>query len=160
TAQSTPGSHHIVTNESFQLPAELAAAGARVFSFAPHVSHVFSHGMPLGADRHKKVDNRYGDVGPYWFTDLKQAYQYPAATDTVTVRGTPLPLDGSNATTAALMATDVLDSDIQAVFDHEHWTDITGNPAPTLAGRVNVNGGAPFGNGNSFEASLDVQQEL
>jgi subtilase family serine protease len=162
-AQSTPGSHHIVTNESFHLPAQLASAGAKIFSFAPHVSQVFSHATPLTSDRHNKVDNRYGDVGPYWFDDLKQAYQYPDARDTVTVKGSTLPLNGAHATIAALMSSDVLDSDIQAVFDHEQWTEITGAASdPALAGRVYVDGGAPFtfGSGASLEASLDTQQEL
>ncbi|HEY4114223.1 MAG TPA: protease pro-enzyme activation domain-containing protein, partial [Rhizomicrobium sp.] len=162
-AQSAAGSHYIMTNESVRLPKELASAGAQIFSFAPHVSQVFSHATPLTSDRHKKVDNRYGDVGPYWFDDLKQAYQYPAATDTVTVNGKSEPLNGKGATIAALMSSDVLDSDIQALFDHEQWTAITGASAdPALWARVNINGGAPFqaGSGASLEASLDVQQEL
>ena len=155
TAQSEPGSRHIVTNESFRLPAELSAARAHIYSFAPHAAH--THAVSTG-----KIDNRYSDTGPYWFTDLKQAYTYPAYNATATVNGQQVRLDGTGAKLGALMSSDVLDTDIQAIFDHEHWSTITHTPDPKLAGRVYVNGGAPFNpnSGASFEASLDVQQEL
>jgi hypothetical protein len=61
-----------------------------------------------------------------------------------------------------MMWSDVLDSDIQAIFDHEHYSDYAHKPAPQLAAHFYIDGGAPFdpNSGASFEASLDVQQEL
>jgi subtilase family serine protease len=165
TARSTPGTSHIVTNERLVMPKELAAAGAQVFSFAPHAAIPSARSTGKIDEKARKggsADNRYSDTGPYWFTDLKQAYHYPSYQATVDVHGTTERLDGKGTIIGALMSSDILDSDVQALFDHEHWTDITGQPAPKLAARVNIDGGAPFdvNSGASFEASLDVQQEL
>ena len=183
TAKADAGTTHIVTNDSFKMPSELAAVGAKIFSFAPHVAQVYSMKVsdkPLDVGTHRtagnpgpknihgyasnsagrSADNRYSTDGPYWFDDLKQANYYPSAKATVSVGGNTVPLNGTGTTIAALMSSDVLDSDIQAVFDHENWSTITGTPDPTLAGRFYVDGGAPFGNGASLEASLDTQQEL
>jgi subtilase family serine protease len=180
--QSGPGTNHIVTNERFAMPATLASAGAQIFSFAPHAALVNSQlggkvdagSRSASGDSTKQLhgyisnkpapsrDNRYSATGPYWFTDLKQAYKYPSARATVTVNDTTLPLNGSHAVIAAMMSSDVLDSDIAAIFDHEQWTKFSHTPDPTLAARVYIDGGAPFvfGSGASAEASLDVQQEL
>ncbi len=180
--RSAPGTSHIVTNETFAMPATLASAGAKIFSFAPHAAQVNSqstgkidaskrtasgdslrqlHGY-LSNKAGPSKDNRYSDTGPYWFTDLKQAYHYPSAKATVTVNGNTLPLNGSLAVIATLISSDVLDSDIAATFDHEHWSTYSHTADPTLAARVYIDGGAPFSlhSGASFEASLDVQQEL
>ena len=100
-------------------------------------------------------DNRYGSSGGYWFTDRKQAYDYPSYT--ATVKGQQL--DGSGINVAVVMSNDVLDSDVNAVFDHEKFTSITGRPSPRIQ-RVLINGGAPFDPNQSFEASLDVQEVL
>jgi subtilase family serine protease len=163
TAESDDGAMHILTDEAMVMPADMAAAGARVFSFSPHVAHVNSRVVagPFKADEIKKgTNNRYGTTGAYWFDDLKQAYRYPSALDTVSINGISAPLNGTGATIAALMSSDVFDSDIQAVFDHENWSTITGTPDPQLAGRFYVNGGAAWPNGATAEASLDTQQEL
>ncbi|HEY1961531.1 MAG TPA: protease pro-enzyme activation domain-containing protein [Rhizomicrobium sp.] len=163
TARSTPGTSLIVTNEPLQMPKELAAVGAQIPSFAPLAAHTFSqvagkvYDKPTG--RRGAADNRYSDTGPYWFTDMRQAYGYPSYNATVTANGTTKPLNGKGAIIGVLISGDVLDSDIQDMFDHEHWTDITGQPAPKLAARIALNGGAPF-NPNELEPSLDVQQEL
>jgi subtilase family serine protease len=175
-AQTSPHSTHLVSQQTLNMPSELAVAGAKVFSFSPHAAHTFSRivGGPLADGAKKSVhgyasnkpgaspDNRYSATGTYWFDDLKQAYRYPSAAATVTVGDQTLPLNGSHVTIAALMSSDVLDSDIQATFDHEQWSTITGTPDPTLAAHVYIDGGAPFdpSNGASLEASLDVQQEL
>ncbi len=151
------GVTHIMQETPVQLPAEIAATGAHVLSFSPHVAHVHSRIIsgPLNPN------NRYSETGAYWFTDLKQAYAYPSVTSTVTAHdGTVKPYDGTGVTIGVLMSSDVLDSDIQAVFDHENWTTITGQPAPKLFGRVYVNGGATTASPAFDEASLDTQEEL
>ena len=163
TAKSDDGSIHILTDESLVPPADIAATGAKVFSFSPHVAHIQSHivGGPFAADGIKAgTNNRYSATGAYWFDDLKEAYKYPSALDQVSIGGTSVPLNGTGATIAALMSSDVWDSDIKAMFDNEHWKKITGTPDPQLAGRYYVNGGAQWPNGATAEASLDTQQEL
>jgi subtilase family serine protease len=137
-----------------RLPAELA--GAVVMSFAPFEHHPMSRHFPLS------TDNRNGPDGAYNYNDLKQAYAYPSYQTTVKVGGTAQRLDGTGATIAALMSSDALDSDLQAMFNHENWTATTGTQPPVLYAHIPVNGGAPFDPNSdaSFEASLDVQQEI
>jgi subtilase family serine protease len=153
------GKTHIKQAGELKLPPEIAATGARVPSFAPQMAHVFSH-RATGA---LNPNNRYGPTGPYWFTDLKQAYAYPSVQQMVTTStGITAPLNGTGATIGTLISSDVLDSDIQNVFQHEAWTTVSGTAAPKLFARVPVNGGAPvqLGTGDFDEASLDTQQEL
>jgi subtilase family serine protease len=91
-------------------------------------------------------DNRYSATGPYWFDDLKQAYEYPSYQR----------LNGAGATIGIVMSSDVLDSDTAQYFEHEHL------PAPHIVRRA-INGGAGAFDPNnpaSDEASLDVQQSL
>ena len=101
--------------------------------------------------------NRVGRNGPYWFTDLKQAYDYPAYNSMR--RGKRV--DGTGASVAVLMAGDVLDSDIEAMFRHERWSKFTSIPVPAI-GRLLVNGGpvANVGDTGFIEASLDIQMVL
>jgi subtilase family serine protease len=162
-AKSDDGAMHILTDEPLVPPADIAAAGAKVFSFSPHVAHIHSRivGGPFAAEAIKAgTNNRYGDTGSYWFDDLKEAYAYPSALDQVSIGGASTPLNGTGATIAAIMSSDVWDSDIKAVFDNEKWQKITGAPDPQLAGRYYVNGGAKWPNDATAEASLDTQQEL
>ena len=182
TAKSDAGTTHIVTNDTLTLPSALASAGAQILSFSPHVAKVFSTkinvGKPLAgkirnagnADKAlqgyasnispKSTLNRFSSTGGYFFDDMKQAYTYPANNATENVHGTATPMNGTGATIAALMSSDVLDTDIQNMFDYENWSTVTGTPDPTLAGRFYVNGGAGFGGGASAEASLDTQMEI
>jgi subtilase family serine protease len=182
TAKADAGTTHIVTNDTFTLPSALASAGAQIFSFSPHVAKVFSTklnvGKPLAgktrnagnADKtlqgfasntaNSSPLNRYSATGGYFFDDMKEAYTYPANTASWNVHGTPTPMNGTGATIAALMSSDVLDADIQNMFDFENWSTITGSPDPTLAGRFYVEGGAGFGGDASAEASLDTQMEI
>jgi subtilase family serine protease len=116
----------------------MVEAGAQVAAFSPAV-HVRSH-----ASRIAPVPaNRYGTTGPYWFPDLKQAYDFPSVQA----------LDGHGATIAIVIPSDVLDSDIAGYFAHEKL------PAPSIVRRP-VFGGTPFdpNDGSSLEAALDVEQ--
>ncbi len=158
-ATDSQGKARIQQSAGLTLPAEIAVEGASIFSFSPHVAHTFSR-----VTGKVDPDNRYGPAGTLWFDDLKQAYRYPSVNAKATaLDGTTKPLDGSGATIATLISSDVYDADIAAMFDHENWTSITGKPNPVLAGRVYVNGGSgPIdpNSGDFDEASLDTQQEL
>ena len=163
SAKDANGTLHILTDEALIPPADMAAAGAKVLSFSPHVAHIQSHIVagPLTGDALQAgTQNRYGDTGAYWFDDLKEAYAYPSALDQVSVGGAATPLNGTGATIAAIMSSDVWDGDIQAVFVHENWTKVSKTPRPQLAGRYYVNGGAQWPNDATAEASLDTQEEI
>lgn len=144
--QTSRGMKRMLSARNQSLRAELRNEGAIVAAFAPipnrRVHSVITGPVPA---------NRYGTDGAYWFTDIKQAYDFPAYPS----------VTGAGATVAILMASDVLDSDTAAVFNHEKWTENTGLPVPSLV-RVPVLGGAAFDpqSGASMEASLDVQQVM
>jgi kumamolisin len=136
----------MTTDRAPRVPDALAKVGATVavknFVYKPH-SHLVA-----GGNAGQYPDNRYGPDGPYWFTDLKEAYGYPAFQS----------YKGSGRTIGIVMATDAQDSDITSYFHHELYDNFA--PIPTIE-HVKVNGGAPFGginNGDSVEASLDAQQ--
>ncbi len=92
--------------------------------------------------------NRESVVGPYWFDDLKQAYDYPSYTLA----------DGKGVTIATVGASDYSSADAAAYFSHEKLSSSGLAPAPKT-GRVLL-GGAPFDptTGISDEADLDIQQ--
>jgi subtilase family serine protease len=152
--QTSEGRVHVATTDTLHLPPELAEAGAHVFSFIPHDDHVTSHFIgPVDPQ------NRYTATGTYWFDDLKQAYGYPAYGATATVKGKPVRLDGTGVTIGALMSSDIVPADIQAVFDHENWSTLAGTPDPTIT-TVDIDGGGGIGGGAFDEASLDTQEEI
>ncbi|HTC30123.1 MAG TPA: S53 family serine peptidase [Candidatus Acidoferrum sp.] len=123
------------------VPAALASAGAQIAAFAP---------LPAMRPDFMKVssaafaDNRYSNVGPYWFDDLRQAYKYPSTTTA----------NGNGRTIGIIAACDYLDSDVSLYFGYENA------PVPHVVRRP-VDGGSPafdIGNGDCDEVSLDVQQ--
>jgi subtilase family serine protease len=124
--------------------AELRNEGAVVTAVGPAVSHQV-HSVNLG----KVPTNRYSPYGSYWFTDIKQAYDFPAYPA----------LTGAGATVAIVMGSDYLDTDVANFFNHEKFTAVSGAPIPTIV-RIPVLGGGAFdpNNGSSFEVSLDIQQ--
>ena len=157
-SRSASGHVHVTTDSALKLPAELAAANASVIAFTGHEAHPMSHVI---SGPFAKGDNRFGNNGADYFTDLKQAYSYPSVLATVTAHdGTTEPVDGTGVTLGVLMEGDVLDSDIKLIFDHEMYSTVSGMPDPTLFARVLVNGGVAYPGGAAFEAALDVQQEL
>jgi kumamolisin len=91
----------------------------------------------------KLPDNRYSPFGPYWFDDLKQAYEFPSYKA----------LTGQGRNIAIVMSSDFQDSDIAAYFAREKL-------APPTILRRPVLGGAPFDpqSGASLEVSLDLEQ--
>jgi subtilase family serine protease len=148
------GPTQLVAATPIKMPSALQEESAVIAAFG---------GRPPMHVNSKKVapvdpNNRYSLVGPYWFDDLKQAYNYPSYQST-TPHGKRL--DGTGVTVAILMETNAQNSDLANFFNHENFTAITGSPPPTFA-TYNVDGGAPFNpsSGGSLEASLDVQQVL
>ncbi len=142
--QNVNGKGHIVAATGQKINAELSNEGAIIPAFSTVTQrHVHSKNMGV------IPTNRYAAWGTYWFTDLKQAYDFPAYPT----------LTGKGATVAIVMSSDYLDSDVALYFNHEHFSAISGKPTPTII-RKPVLGGAPFdpGSGASFEVSLDIQQ--
>lgn len=141
--RETEAMQTLAANRAPVLPEALKRMSAHVAAFAPlpQMQTNFDR-RPLNAN---EADNRYSATGPYWFTDLKQAYEWPSNTV----------LRGTGKTIAILGARDFSDSDAAAFFAHEHLS-----PSPTITRRPVDGGPAPFSptSGNSFEANLDVQQ--
>jgi kumamolisin len=123
------------------LPPALTAVNAQVAAFAPLPAmrpHILrTTATPI-------AENRYSDVGPYWFDDLKQAYQYPAYQTA----------NGSGRTEGIIAASDFLDSDMSIYFGHELLA------VPTIVRRLVDGGGPPptISNPDSIEVETDIQQ--
>jgi subtilase family serine protease len=135
---SAGGKESLVARGSLTLPAELQAAGAQVAAFAPIRKQVYSQRLA-----HAVPENRSSPLGGYDFADLKQAYDAPSFQS----------LAGTGRTIAILMASDVLDSDMELYFGKE------GLPEPELI-HIPIDGGSFFStaSADSLEATLDVQQ--
>ncbi len=154
----TNASHtRVISDTALSLPPELQAAGATVMSFGPMEAHVMSQQV---TPAHAGPLNRYSQDGGYWFDDLKQAYEYPSWETMVTVNGKTQRLDGTGATIGVLMSSDYLPSDVAAVFDNENWSEITGQPDPSLYADVTINGGGGLYGGAFAEVSIDTQSEI
>ena len=139
-ASNPNGAQKIIATQALKLPSALAQAGAQVTAFAP-VVHAHVHSKNMGAL--PQPLNRFSPTGPYFFDDIKQAYDFPSAQF----------LNGKGSTIGIVMASDVLDSDLALYFGFE-------GVAPPKLVRIPVDGGAPFNINNpaAFEAALDVQQ--
>ena len=131
------------------LPSELAGIALRVTGLDALPEH-HVHARVLGVAPAAAGDNRYGATGPYWYDDLKQAYDYPAYSDAT---------DGSSVNVAVLMSDLIYPGDVAAMFKHEKFTALTGKAAPSVT-TVTVDGGGVLNGDGSVEASLDVQQVL
>jgi subtilase family serine protease len=146
------GRSRLVASVKPILPAALREEGAVIVSFT---------GLP---DKHPFAvrtaaqipDNRSSAVGPYWFDDLKQAYDYPSYQSFLPGAKR---LDGTGVKVAVLMSDLLYPNDLATYFNHEHFSTTTGKSVPTVTTVLVDGGGAQGGNG-SLEASLDVQQVL
>jgi len=145
-----------------QLPVALRASGATVTGLTRGLPQAHLNSRLVTSD----PDNRYGNgTTSYWYNDLKQAYGYPSYQTMIGAPGQQQRLDGSGSTIAILITSDVLDSDIATMFDHEHFSRYAGNHAnPTLYARRYVAGAKPgLQDGNEAaarEATLDVDMAL
>ncbi len=139
TAVGRTGMSTLVANRAPTLPAALTKLNAQVIGLA--------HTQPFIPEAYKAkitTENRYSPVGPYWFDDLKQAYQWPSYALAT----------GKGRTIGILAASDFLNSDYQTYFSHEKL------PIPTVLRRP-VAGGPPAFNpnsGDSLEVTVDIQQ--
>jgi subtilase family serine protease len=152
-APTASGRSRLSAATELRLSDALQRAGARIVAFNPALPPMHVHFRRAAV----QADNRKSNAGPYWFDDLKQAYDYPA--DNAKYKGRPL--IGVGSTIGIVISSDVLDRDLDRYFDHEKYASISRRPNPTIHRRP-VNGGARFDakSDNSFEASLDVQQAL
>jgi subtilase family serine protease len=148
----------VVAGSALQLPRELDEAGATVVSFGRNEAHVMARQVTpnlgsIGFDR-------YGQDGGYWYDDLKQAYGYPSYQTMVSVNGSSQRLDGTGATIGVLMSSDYLPTDVAEMFDHENWSQTTGQPNPTLYADIAIDGGGGLFGGAFAEVSIDTQSEI
>ena len=164
------GRQRVVAGKPLVLPSSLSNLGVIISAFnasgfdaSPLVRQRAAGYVRLSAAGYGLPANLTSPAGGYFYNDLKQAYGYPSYDTMVTVAGKPQRLDGHGVTVAVLMASDVLDSDVSTLFDHQNFTANSGQAAdPHVFARRPVNGGAPFSAGNPFseEATVDVQQVL
>lgn len=132
------GTATLVTQQAIQLPALYTQAGAHVAAFSRRAP-----ARPHSVRTAAAPANRYSNVGPYWFDDLKEAYDFPSYRF----------LTGKGRQIAVVMACDYLDSDMAAYFGHEKLA------VPAVV-RKPVDGGSPFdpNSGACVENALDIQQ--
>jgi kumamolisin len=145
---SSNGRTALAADRAATVPAALQPLHASVAlspKFLVHKDSIFAGGFANGL----VPDDRYGKYSEYWFTDLKEAYSYPSEPQA----------NGSGRTIAIVMANKPLQSDLQAYFDHEKFSAVSGRPVPQLQ-FVDVDGGGPFDPLNSAEVELDTQQSL
>lgn len=156
------GNRRMVAARAPTLPVEAAQAGAVVVDFSQNsrTAHTYARRVNGVEIPVASADNRRSTTGGYWFTDLKQAYQYPSYQTKITVGGKTKRLDGTGTTIGILMSSDIIDSDVKAMFDHEKFSQNAGVADPKLFKRVYVNGGADTTSPALDEASLDVQESL
>ena len=143
---TTSGRTKIVAAAGLQLPAALQRMGAQVIHFAAlRGAHPQSRIVTEAA----APANRYSANGPYWFTDIKQAYDFPSYKS----------LTGAGRTIAIMSVSDYLPSDMAAYFGHES-TKAAPIAVPQIVRYFPLGTGAPFvpGSGFSLEAELDLQQ--
>jgi subtilase family serine protease len=134
----TPGGQPaLISTTPVKLPAALSQVGAQVVSFSPVARHHVHGAVATGPI----PSNRYSPSGPYFFDDLKQAYDFPSVKA----------LNGAGRTIGIVDSGDFLDSDMALYFGFEGVT-------PPTINRVVINGGAPFSFDTSAETELDLEQ--
>ena len=165
-AASAGGQQQLVANGPLNWPAALSSAGVSISAFNPNGFQALPLVRRSASGYMNRSSGGYGQGGSasgYFYNDLKQAYGYPSYQTTTTVQGKSLRIDGSGATVAVVMASDILDSDVSALFDQMSFKATSGQAAnPKLFARRPVNGSAIFSTTNtaSEEATIDVEQVL
>ena len=167
-AADLAGNPRLTAPGPLALPPSLAGVGALVSAFSPSGFEATTLVRRSGAGYVHNSTRGYGQPASstvpttgYFYNDLKQAYGFPSYQATV---GRPAQrLDGTGTTVAVVMSSDVLDTDIAALFDARHFTQNSGRVSdPKIFARRPVNGGMPFSptNPTAEEATLDVEQVL
>lgn len=135
------GQKTVAFSKTFVLPSSISAADGVVTGLSGRI-RMQTHSAVTAVDpKMANPDNRYGTTGPYWFTDLKQAYSFPSY----------LAYDGTGATLGVLISGDYRAADMTSYFGHEKLA------APSVI-EFKINGGSSYASGGSFEAALDLQQ--
>ena len=154
TVTSPSGASRLVAPTALAMPSALMAEGVVIASF---------NGLPPKQSDARLATgklspaNRTTDHGGYWFTDLKQAYNYPAYNTPLASGQAP---DGTGVSTAIVINSGAQQADAALMFNHEKFSTITGKQNPTFS-VVPINGGGPSNTVDDlFEASLDSQQIL
>ncbi len=127
----------LVASQQISAPPSLGSVDAMVSGLSGVVR------MHHTTQKQALPDNRYSTVGPYWFTDLKQAYDWPGYRA----------ISGTGTTIAVLVDGGYSQADMDLYFHH----DALASPSYS---EVLVDGGTaydPNGDG-TFEAELDLQQ--
>ena len=133
-SRARSGATLLTPAQPLKLSASMIQAGAHVLAFSKAPVQTFSIRIA------PTPDNIYSTAGPYWFDDMKQAYDFPSY----------LKLTGAGRKIGIVMDGDFLDSDMDLYFGHELLAK------PTIV-RVPIDGGAGIVN-DSFETTLDIQQ--
>lgn len=151
---SADGQSKLVATSQLKLPAAFAAEGAVVISYTDTPNK-----RPLATKTSLQTapENRYGTGGPYWYNDLKQAYDYPAY-NSFLPNGQRL--DGTGVGVAVLMADKARPTDITQFFNHEKFATNSGGSAVPTFTTININGGGAIDGPAALEATLDLQQVL
>ncbi|MBE7210255.1 MAG: S8/S53 family peptidase [Gluconacetobacter diazotrophicus] len=170
TATDTTGQPRLVSGGPLTWPTALSMLGAVVPAFGSSAFTAAPFMHRAGNGYMHRAGNGYGaptsaapPSGSLFFDDLRQAYDFPSYR--LTVGGGPAAsrLDGTGTTVAVLMSSDVLDSDVEALFAARNFAAAANTAAePRVAMRVPVNGGNGFSadNDTAEEATLDVEQVL
>jgi subtilase family serine protease len=145
----TPHGSKVISAQPLTLPNTLQQMGAQVVHFSPEIRmHPHTRIVREVNANTTQPDNRYGANGPYWFNDIKQAYDFPSYQA----------LSGKGRTIAIVIDSDYSPADLSAYFAHEST-----NAAPIAAPKVvrdPVLGGTAFdpNSGDSLECMLDLEQ--
>ena len=139
-ARFASGREVLASSTALKMTPALAAVHAVVPAFAG-IAHMQT---TLRANGKSMPQNREGKYGGYWFTDLKQAYDFPSYKS----------YTGKGVTIGILMSAGYSKSDTDAYFAHEKLA------TPKIT-EVNFNGATPYDKkhpDNSAEVQLDIQQ--
>lgn len=146
------GKTQIVASAGITIPTTLSSIGATVTAFnGLSAKHPFARISATAIP-----DSRNGPDGPYWYNDMKQAYDYPSYQSFLPGGAR---LDGTGVGAAVLMEDLVTPGDVAGFFNHEQFSITTHTKVPNITTTL-VDGGGQINGPGSFEASLDVQQIL
>jgi subtilase family serine protease len=162
------------------MPASLAALGAVIPEFAPHLAaHIHSHvalraGSSGSADL-ASPDLRLGAADSFFYAnDMRESYSFPSFTTQAIPAGgsTPVQVEGAGATIGIVISSVINPGDLAKSFnstvsagsasDIQNYSGNTTVPVPTVTIDPVLGGSGAFvaGTPDSDEASLDTQMSL
>jgi subtilase family serine protease len=169
-------------NHHLNLPAELAAVGAVIPEFNPHLSsHIHSERLNTAGtgvsllNGTGTINERLAPADSFFYSfDMKESYVFPSFTTSVVPTGgsTPVQLTGAGATIGIVISSTVLQSDINASFnstvsagantDANNYSANTAVPVPVVTIEPVLGGSGAFNSSSddAGEASLDTQMSL